>query len=469
MCCIDRPLAVRYLRRRSVPLPMALPYTSDRSPTMTASSNKSAALVARRKAAVPNGVGMFNAATAVKAEGALIIDADGNELIDLAGGIGVVNAGHCPEPVVKAIQEQAAKFIHVSFNVASYEPYVALCEKLNSLLPHGGPTKSMLVTTGAEAVENAVKIARQATGRSGVLCFTDAFHGRTLMAMSLTSKVGYKTNCGPFAPEVYRTQFPNFYRYGAGRTEAEFAKAELHRLEELAHNTVDPAQLACVIIEPVQGEGGFNVTPQAYMEGLRAWCDKHGVLLICDEIQSGFARTGAWSAYSHFGITPDLSTWAKSLGSGMPIAAVVGKAAIMDKAGPSTIGGTYIGNPLSCAAALATIKYMEDVDLNTRGAQVGATIRKRFEELKAKHSCIGDVRGLGAMLAIEFVKNGDPLQPDADTCTKLMEACNARGLVIINAGTEKNIIRILSPLVITDAQLAKALDIIAEELGRIRR
>ena len=435
---------------------------------MTEQLTRSQELIARRKAAVPNGVGMFNYATAARAEGAIIIDADGRELIDFAGGIGVVNAGHCPPPVVKAIQEQAAKFLHVSFNVASYEPYIALCEKLNALLPHGGPTKSMLVSTGAEAVENAIKIARQATKRQGVLCFTDAFHGRTMMAMTLTSKVGYKPDCGPFAPEVYRTQYPNFYRYGAGRSEADFVKAELLRLDELAHNLVDPKSLACVIIELVQGEGGFNVAPRAYVEGLRAWCDRHGILHIFDEIQSGFGRTGAWSAHSHFGVSPDLSTWAKSLGSGMPIAAVVGRAGIMDLAGPSSIGGTYIGNPLSCAAALATLRYMEETDLNAGGRHVGDTILKRFAKMKAKHACIGDVRGLGAMVAMEFVQDDDPIKPDADTCTALMNACAKRDLVVINAGTEKNVIRVLCPLVITDEQLNKGLDIMEEELEKIR-
>lgn len=424
-------------------------------------------LIARRKAAVPNGVGMFNNATAAKASGALITDADGRELIDFAGGIGVVNAGHCPPPVVKAIQEQAEKFLHVSFNVASYEPYIALCERLNTLLAHGGPTKTLLVSTGAEAVENAIKIARQATGRSGVLCYTDAFHGRTMMAMTLTSKVGYKTDCGPFAPEVYRTQYPNYFRFGAGRSEADFAQAELHRLEELSHNLVDPKQLACVIIEVVQGEGGFNVAPKAYLEGLRKWCDQHGILLIFDEIQAGFGRTGAWSAYSHFGVTPDLSTWAKSLGSGLPIAAVVGKAPIMDKAAPSSIGGTYIGSPISCAAALATIQYMEQIDINAKGRHVGEVIRRRFERMKAKHDCVGDVRGLGAMMAMEFSTDRDPQRPDADTCTKLMNACAARGLVVITAGTDKNVIRVLSPLVITDEQLNKGLDIMEEELDKI--
>lgn len=434
---------------------------------MTDQLTKSQELIARRKAAVFNGVGMFNYATAAKAHGATIIDDDGRELIDFAGGIGVVNAGHCPPPVVKAIQEQAEKFLHVSFNVASYEPYVALCEKLNTLLSHGGPTKTLLVSTGAEAVENAIKIARQATKRQGVLCFTDAFHGRTMMAMTLTSKVGYKPDCGPFAPEVYRTQYPNYFHYGAGRSEAEFAQAELHRLEELSHNLVDPKQLACVIIELVQGEGGFNVAPKAYVEGLRKWCDQHGILLILDEIQAGFGRTGAWSAYSHFGITPDISTWAKSLGSGLPIAAVMGKAEIMDKAAPSSIGGTYIGNPVSCAAALATLKYMEDIDINAKGRHVGEVIRARFEKMKAKHDCIGDVRGLGAMMAMEFNVKRDPAKPDADTCTKLMNACAKRNLVVITAGTDKNVIRVLSPLVISDELLNKGLDIMEEELDKI--
>ncbi len=434
---------------------------------MTEQLTKSQELIARRKAAVPNGVGMFNYATAAKASGATITDADGRELIDFAGGIGVVNAGHCPPPVVKAIQEQAAKFLHVSFNVASYEPYIALCERLNALLPHGGPTKTLLVSTGAEAVENAIKIARQATKRGGVLCFTDAFHGRTMMAMTLTSKVGYKPDCGPFAPEVYRTQYPNYFRFGAGRSEAEFAQAELHRLEELTHNTVAPNELAAIIIEVVQGEGGFNVAPAAYLKGLRAFCDKHGIMLIFDEVQAGFGRTGAWSAYEHFGVIPDLSTWAKSLGSGMPIAAVMGKADIMDKAGPSSIGGTYIGNPVSCAAALATLDYMEEIDINAKGRHVGQVIRARFEKMKAKHDCIGDVRGLGAMMAMEFNVDRDPMKPDADTCTKLMNACADRDLVVITAGTDKNVIRVLSPLVISDQLLNKGLDIMEEELEKI--
>ena len=428
---------------------------------------RSQELIARRKAAIPRGVGMFNYATAAEAEGAIITDVDGRKFIDFAGGIGVVNAGHCPPPVVKAIQEQATKFLHVSFNVASYEPYVALCEKLNALLPHGGPTKTMLVSTGAEAVENAIKVARQATGRQAVLCYTDAFHGRTQMAMTLTSKVAYKTGCGPFSPEVYRIPFPNMYRFSEGRSEEDFVARELERLEEVGRNIVAPENLAAIIIEVVQGEGGFNTAPAGYLKGLREFCDRHGIILIFDEVQSGFGRTGAWSAYEHFGVIPDLSTWAKSLGSGLPIGALVGKADIMDAAAPSTIGGTYIGSPVSCAAALATLQYMEEIDINAKGSHVGKMIRERFERLKRKHKQIGDVRGLGAMMAMEFVKNGNPRDPDADTCVKLMMACAERGLIVIPAGTYQNIIRVLCPLVISDDELNRGLDIMEEELEKL--
>jgi 4-aminobutyrate aminotransferase/(S)-3-amino-2-methylpropionate transaminase len=433
---------------------------------MIAKKLKSEELLERRKAVVAGGVGLFNNATAQSAKGAIIINADGEEMIDFAGGIGVVNAGHCPEPVVEAIVAQARKCLHTSFNVTTYEVYLELCEKLVELFPHQGPSKAMLVSTGAEAVENAIKIAKQATGRNGVLCFSDAFHGRTLMAMTLTSKVAYKTGCGPFAPEVYRIPFPNVYRYAQGQDEEVFAAQELMRLQEYFKNTVSPENLAAIIIELVQGEGGFNVAPKSYVKGLRKICDEHGIQLIFDEVQSGFCRTGAWAAYQHFGVEPDISTWAKSMGSGMPIAAVVGRAKVMDAAGPSTIGGTYIGNPVCCAAALATIKYMEDNNLNARGEEVGNIIRTRFMAMKKKYPSIGDVRGLGAMMAMEFVKNGDPLQPDAALCQQIMEGCGENGLVVITAGTHKNIIRILSPLVITNQQLEKGLDIIEQVIQR---
>tara|TARA_R110001592_G_scaffold313768_3_gene589232 strand:- start:1577 stop:2890 length:1314 start_codon:yes stop_codon:yes gene_type:complete len=431
---------------------------------MITEQTKSQELLQRRKNIVANGVGVFNTATVNKASGAIITDEDGKELIDFAGGIGVVNAGHCPEPVVKAIQEQASKYLHTSFNVVTYEPYIKLCEELTEILPHGEKTKAMLVTTGAEAVENAIKIAKQATGRPAVLCYTGAFHGRTMMAMTLTSKIDYKIGCGPFAPEVYRLPFPNYYRYSLKRSIDEFVDWELKRLRESAKNVVDPKSLAAIIIEPIQGEGGFNPVPKKYLEGLREFCTEHGIMLIIDEIQSGFGRTGKWASWQHYNVQPDISTYAKSLGSGMPIAAVLGRAEVMDAAAPSTIGGTYIGNPVCCAAAIATIQLMKDEKLNEQSIHIGDIISNRFLKLKETYKEIGDVRGVGAMKAVEFVKNGDPRQPNHELCTAIIKGCSEKGLVLLSAGTHKNIIRILAPLVISDELLNKGLDILESEI-----
>ena len=422
----------------------------------------------RRKQFVPDAIGIFNPSTAASAKGSLITDADGREMIDFAGGIGVVNAGHCPAPVVEAIARQAATLIHCSFNVATYDLYMQLAEKLANLFPHGEHTKVMLTNSGAESIENVIKIARQATGRPAIICYNNAFHGRTLMAMSLTSKVGYKLGCGPFAPEVYRLPFPDYYRYGSGLNLDEFSDIHLRELENFFQVQVPAAQVAAILLEPVQGEGGFNVVPAKYLSGLRKICDKYGILLILDEVQSGFGRTGKWAAYQHYDVVPDLSVWAKSMGSGMPIGAVIGKAAIMDACKPSTIGGTYPGNPVCCAAALATIEYMEQIDINMLGRRVGEAVRSRFEGFQQKFPSIGDVRGLGAMMAFELVRNKDPFQPDADLCKKLIARCAEKGLALINAGVYGNVIRVLSPLVIEPELLHRGLDIIEsglQELG----
>jgi 4-aminobutyrate aminotransferase/(S)-3-amino-2-methylpropionate transaminase len=424
-------------------------------------------ILAKRKQFVPDAIGIFNPSTASVGYGSILVDADGNEMIDFAGGIGVVNAGHCPPPVVKAIAEQAAKLIHCSFNVASYDLYTRLAEKLATLFPHGEATKVMLTNSGAESVENAIKIARQATGRQAIICYEGAFHGRTMMAMTLTSKVGYKLGCGPFAPEVYRLPYPDYYRYGNGMTDEDFSAVHLRELENFFQTQVPHQQVAAIIIEPVQGEGGFNVVPQIYLQALRKICDAYGILLILDEVQSGFGRTGKWAAYQHFGVTPDISTWAKSMGSGMPIGCVIGKAEIMDSCKPSTIGGTYPGNPVCCAASLATIEYMEEIDINALSEKVGRIVRNRFNEMKTKFAAIGDVRGLGAMMAFELVKENDPFQPDGDTCKKLIAYCAANGLIVINAGIYGNVLRILGPLVITEEQLNKGLDIIENGLKEI--
>ncbi len=425
---------------------------------------KSETLLAKRKQFVPNAIGIFNPSTAVSAKDSIITDADGREMIDFAGGIGVVNAGHCPQPVVKAIQKQAETLIHCSFNVATYELYLQLAEKLAGLFPHGEQTKVMLTNSGAESVENAVKIARQATGRQAIICFGAAFHGRTMMAMTLTSKVGYKAGCGPFAPEVYRIPFPDHYRYGNGMNLNEFSDIHLRELEIFFQTTVPANQVAAIILEPVQGEGGFNVVPVKYLKGLRKICDQQGILLILDEVQSGFGRTGKWAAYQHFDVVPDISTWAKSMGSGMPIGAVIGRADIMDACKPSTIGGTYPGNPVCCAAAIATLDYMKEININALGEKVGGIVRERFLAMKKKFSSIGDVRGLGAMMAFELVRNEDPFQPDAELCKKLISYSAEHGLIVINAGLHGNIIRILSPLVIEEDLLIKGLDIIESGL-----
>lgn len=434
---------------------------------MNETVERSAELLQRRKQYVPNAIGIFNPSTAVSAKGAIITDAEGRAMIDFAGGIGVVNAGHCPPPVVEAIAKQAASLIHCSFNVATYDQYMQLAEKLVQLFPHGERTKVMLTNSGAESVENAIKIARQATGRQAIICYGGAFHGRTMMAMTLTSKVGYKMGCGPYAPEVYRIPFPDYYRYGTGLNLDEFSDIHLRELEDFFHTNVPASQVAAIIMEPVQGEGGFNVVPGPYLSGLRKICDKYGILLILDEVQSGFGRTGKWAAYQHFDVTPDLSTWAKSMGSGMPIGAVIGRAEIMDACQPSTIGGTYPGNPVCCAAAIATIDYMEKIDINGLGEKVGKIVRDRFLTMKNRFSEIGDVRGLGAMLAFELVKDQDPFQPDATLCKQLISYCAEHGLIVISAGVNGNVIRVLGPLVIEEDALIRGLDIIEAGLEHL--
>ncbi|MCS6808908.1 MAG: aminotransferase class III-fold pyridoxal phosphate-dependent enzyme [Bacteroidota bacterium] len=428
-------------------------------------STKTQELYERRKRVVPTTLGIFTPTSAASAQGATIIDADGRELIDFAGGIGVLNAGHCPEPVVKAIQDQAAKLIHTCFPVSIYESYLDLAEKLATLFPHhahdGDCTKVMMTNSGAEAVENAIKIARQATGRQAILCYLGAFHGRSMMAMTLTSKTALKLGCGPFAPEVYRLPFPAYNPRIHTASEAEFCQAHLDEIRKYFTTTVAAQHIAAIIIEPVQGEGGFYVVPKPYLQGLRQLCDETGILLIIDEVQSGFGRTGKWAAYEHYDIRPDISTWAKSMGSGMPIGCVIAKGSIIDSINPGTIGGTYLGNPVCCAAALATIQYMEHIDINALGVKIGSIIRKRFEEFHRKYpQHISDVRGLGAMLAFELSIGGDIAMPDSESCKKLIHFAAEQGLILLSAGLHSNVIRTLTPLVISEELLNRGLDII---------
>lgn len=419
----------------------------------------------RRSAAVARGVPRGTTVVARSASGARVVDSEGRSLIDLASGIGVMSVGHGHPEVVEAIRYQAGELLHVCMHVATYEPYVELCERLVALLPHGGPTHAMLVNSGAEAVENAVKIARQATGRAGILCFTGGFHGRTLLGMSLTSKTSYKTGCGPFAPEIYRLDYPDAYRRPAGVEPAAFARSELRKLRDAFTNRVAPGQLAAVLIEPIMGEGGIVPAPYEYLRGLRALCDEHGILLIADEVQSGLCRTGTWAAYEHAGIVPDISTWAKALGGGLPLGAVIGKSEVMNAALPGTIGGTFGGNPVSCAAALATLRVMEREDLRGRATHIGDRIRTRLQTMSDRCPHVGDVRGLGAMIGLELSWDRDPWQPASELAAAVVAGCLERGTLIIYAGLDQNVIRVLPPLVISDDDLELAMDALEASLA----
>jgi 4-aminobutyrate aminotransferase/(S)-3-amino-2-methylpropionate transaminase len=414
----------------------------------------------RRQAVVPGGISIFADTTLVSGTGATFIDPDNKPYIDFAAGIGVNTIGHCHPKVAAAIAAQAQQCIHANFNLSTYEVYLTLAEKLVALFPHGEKTKVMLTCTGAESVENAIKIARQATKRSAIICYTEAFHGRSMMAMSLTSKVGYKYNCGPFAPEVYRIPFPNYYHYHDGLSLDDFVAREIHRLESTFINTIPANEVAAIIIEVVQGEGGFNVVPAAYLKALRTICSQKGILLIIDEVQTGFCRTGQWAAYQHFDVIPDLSTWAKAMGGGLPIGCVIGRADIMDAAIPGTIGGTYPGNPVCCAAALAAIEVMEEENLCQRAHQIAHIFQQHFQSLRTHCPAIGDIRGLGPMMAIEFVHHQDPKQPNSTIVDAILKHCWQEGLLVIPAGAHRNILRFLPPLVITDAELTKGLAIL---------
>src|SRR5215470_13321799 len=425
---------------------------------------RSRALMARREVAVPRGPANATPVFAARAEGAVIEDVDGNRYLDFAGGIGCLNAGHCSPRVLAAIREQLEKFLHLCFAVTPYEGYVAVAERLNALAPGTFPKKTILVNSGAEAIENSIKIARAYTKRPAVICFVDAFHGRTFLTMSLTSKTHpYKAGFQPFASDIYRIPYAYSYRAEKGATAETFA----HHLEDAFKRSVAPESVAAIIAEPVLGEGGFVVPPRDYFKLLQNVGRKHGILFIADEIQSGFARTGKWFASEHFGIEPDLITTAKSLGGGMPIAAVTGRAEIMDTPGPGSLGGTYCGHPLSCAAALAAIETIEKEDLLARSTGIGKRFERRARACQIKWDLVGDVRGLGGMCAIELVRNAATREP-ADTETKqIARYCYEHGLITIIAGTFNNVIRILVPLVVTDEQFDEGLDIIEAALASV--
>lgn len=429
---------------------------------------KSVELMARRQEYVARGVASTMNVFAAKADGAIIEDVDGNQYIDFAGGIGAMNIGHSRPEVTQAIAEQAAKFTHTCFSVMMYEPYIELAERLVKLTPGEFPKKALFFNSGAEAVENAVKIARWATGRPAIIVFDYAFHGRTLMAMTMTSKVKpYKYRFGPFAPEVYRAPFP--YPYRLNMTAEESIDFCIQELERMFISDIAPDQVAAIIVEPVQGEGGFIVSPPGFLRALKEVCAKYNILFVADEIQSGFCRTGRMFAVEHDGVEPDLMIIAKSMGAGMPISGVVGRAEIMDAPPPGTLGGTYSGNPVACAASLAVLDLFEKEDYAARSREIGHIITKRFLSFQEHYPLIGDVRGLGGMAAMELVKDRSTKEPDAHAASDVLTAAHQRGLVLIKAGMYDNVLRILVPLCVTDEQLNKGLDIFEAALEAVAK
>lgn len=439
---------------------------SDNIPYLDIPGPKSRELMARRQEFVARGVASTMNVFAARADGAIIEDVDGNQYIDFAGGIGVMNIGHTRPEVTRAIAEQAAKFTHTCFSVMMYEPYIALAERLVKLTPGEFPKKALFFNSGAEAVENAVKIARWATGRPAIIVFDNAFHGRTLMTMTMTSKVKpYKYRFGPYAPEVYRAPYP--YPYRMNMTPQEASEFCIQELERIFVGEVAPDQVAAVIIEPVQGEGGFMVAPPGFLRALKAVCEKYNILFVADEIQSGFCRTGRMFAVEHDGVAPDLVLIAKSMGAGMPISGVIGRAEIMDAPSPGTLGGTYSGNPVACAAALAVLDLYEKEDLAARSREIGHVVTQRFLKLQERFPMIGDVRGLGGMVAMELVKDRTTKEPDSHAASEVLAAAHHRGLVLIKAGMYDNVLRVLVPLCVTDEQLNRGLDIFEDAITTV--
>ena len=422
-------------------------------------------LIARREAAVPRAV--FNTVPIFVAggEGAAVLDVDGNRFIDLAGGLGVLNVGRGNSRVMRAVHDQADRFLHECFHVAMYEGYVELAEALNRITPGDHAKKTMLANSGAEAVENAVKVARYATERQAVVTFTNAFHGRTLMGMTLTAKdMPYRHGFGPYAPEVYRVPFAYCYRCPFGLEHPSCGIACAEHAADVIDSQIGATNVACMVVEPVQGEGGFVVAPDDYLPALRAICSERDILLVDDEVQSGMGRTGRMFAAEHYGIVPDIVTTAKSLGAGLPISGVTGPADVMEAPHVGGLGGTYGGNPVACAAALAVIAELEETDMLERARRQGEVVRQRLDPLADALNIVGEVRGLGPMVGIELVVDERTREPNKLAAAAVLKRCHSNGVLILKAGTYDNVVRLLAPLVIEEAELHKGLDVVIEAL-----
>ncbi|MBE3599078.1 MAG: 4-aminobutyrate--2-oxoglutarate transaminase [Limnochordaceae bacterium] len=418
---------------------------------------------------VPRAMTPHVPAVIARASGAIVEDVDGNQFIDFSGGIGVVNVGHAPPEVVDAVTEQTRRFLHTDFTVVPYEPYVRLAERLARQAP-GGPWKVAFFNSGAEAVENAVKLARYATGRAGVIALEGAFHGRTYMAMTLTSKVKpYKERFGPFVPEVYRVPAPYCYRCPLGLRYPDCGLACVESMKRALVTTVAPEAVAAVIVEPVQGEGGFVVPPPEYLPAVRELTARHDILLIVDEIQTGFGRTGRFFAVEHFGVQPDVLTVGKSLAAGLPLSGVIARAELYDRLGESVVGGTFVGNPVACAAGLAVLDIFERQQLVERASRLGELIRQRMMAMQERFAIIGDVRGLGAMMAMELVRDRSTKEPADVETSRILRRCFEQGLIAVKAGIYGNVIRMLVPLVIEEEQLLEGLAILEQAIAQESR
>jgi 4-aminobutyrate aminotransferase / (S)-3-amino-2-methylpropionate transaminase / 5-aminovalerate transaminase len=420
---------------------------------------RSKEILERKERVIADPLSIFLPVVIEHGEGATLTDVDGNTFIDFTGGVGCLNVGHANPRVTEAVQEQAAKFLHTDFTIVPYEVYVTLAERLVASVPISGPAKAAFFNAGTEAIENAIKFARAYTKRPAVIAFEGGFHGRTLLSLTLTSKTHpYKAGLGPFAPEVYRLPFAQDYR-GPSAGEA------LAALERALVTTVAAESVAAIVIEPVQGEGGFVVAPQEFLEGIRRICDDNAIVLVIDEVQTGFGRTGRMWGIEHYDVEPDLLTVAKSIAGGLPLSGVIGRAAIMDAPGDSAIGGTYVGNPVAQAAALAVLDVFEEDGLVDRAGQIGEVIRSRMQSWQQRWDAVGDVRGLGAMLAIELVHDRGTRDPAPELATAVVEAAAARGLLLLKSGIYSNCIRVLVPLVISEAELDEALGVWEEALA----
>jgi 4-aminobutyrate aminotransferase/(S)-3-amino-2-methylpropionate transaminase len=430
---------------------------------------KSRELINQRNEYVPAGVYLVQPITIAKSHGAILEDVDGNTLIDFTSGIGVTSLGHCTEEIVATISEQAGKLIHSCIHVANYKPYIDLAKKLCEITPGSHKKRALMLNSGSEAVENAVKIVRQATGRPNIVSFENSFHGRTYMAMTLTGKWDpYKVGLGPFVPGVYFTPFPYAYRCPWGTTDKEeCGKAAIHHIEKSLFKTqVDPSTVGAVIVETVQGEGGFIDPPKNFYPMLKELCDEHGIKLIVDEVQTGFGRTGKMFGIEHYGVVPDVIAMAKAIANGLPLSAVVASEELMGNIYPGSLGGTYGGNPIGCATALKVIEIMEREKIPERAAKMGVKLHKELDEFKEKYPKIGDVRGLGPMLAMEFVKDPITKEPDPETSSAIMKDCLKNGLMTLKAGLYNNAIRLHPPLIIEDDLLETGMGILEASIKK---